>query len=320
MFVRYSHDGNEGFAQSLEFGDPSNWPHNLNWADQSIIGITTVFTPSLVNDLRVPYDYWTRHNFEAVASDCSRPCVAGSLPNVFTFVGSNFPAVGPNFNAPQARNTRRFELIESLIWQKGAHRLKFGGDLNPTNSAGLWGFCTPLCVGAYSPEFIRNTFNPIYGAATIAAAFPTLPTVLRSDADILNLPVLNINSSIFSGIGVGGVTLPAAYNYSDNRHYNQFRAYVQDTWKIRPNFTLNYGLAWNAQTGFYSVGIPKPQYLSPILGTGENLQPTVNNVREFQPSFGFAWSPGKSGKTVIRGDGWNSRTLFTVGWRFSPVP
>jgi hypothetical protein len=309
MFLRYSHDGNAGFAQSLEFGDPSNWPHNVNWADQSIVGITSVFTPALVNDLRFQYNYWNNHNIQAVASDCSLPCVAGSLPNVFTFVGSNFPAVGPNFNAPQARNTRRFELIESLIWQKGAHRLKFGGDLNPTYSAGLWGFCTPLCVGAYSPEFIRNTFIPIYGAATIAGAFPTLPTVLHSDADVLNLPVLNINSSIFSGIGVGGVSTPSAYNYSDNRHYNQYRAYVQDTWKIRPNFTLNYGVAWNAQTGFYSVGMPKPQYLAPILGTGENLQPTVNNVREFQPAFGFAWSPFKDNKTVIRGGGgiyWDS--------------
>jgi hypothetical protein len=98
----------------------------VNWADQSIIGVTSVFTPALVNDLRFQYNYWNNHNFQSVPSDCSLPCVAGSLPNVFIFVGSNFPAVGPNFNAPQARNTRRFELIESLIWQKGSHRLKFG--------------------------------------------------------------------------------------------------------------------------------------------------------------------------------------------------
>ena len=304
LFLRYSHDGNDGFAQSLEFGDPSNWAHNKNWADQGIVGLTSILTPTIVNDLRFQYNYWNNHNFPATSSDCSAPCVGGSLPNVFTFLGSNFPAVGPNFNAPQARNTRRFELVESLSWQKGSHRLKFGGDLNPTNSAGLWGFCTPLCVGAYSPEFIRNTFGP-----ATALIFPTLPTTLKTDADVLNLPVLNINASIFSGIGVGGVTLPSAYNYSDNRHYNQFRAYAQDTWKIRPNFTLNYGLAWNAQTGFYSVGIPKPQYLAPILGSGENLQPTVNNLSEFQPSFGFAWSPFKDNKTVIRGGGgiyWDS--------------
>lgn len=305
LFVRYSHDGNSGFAQSLEFGDPSNWPHNKNWADQSIMGITTVFSPTLVNDFRYQYNYWNNHNNQAVPSDCALPCVAGTLPNVFTFVGSNFPAVGPNFNAPQARNTRRFELIETLSWQKGSHRFKFGGDMNPTKSAGLWGFCTPMCVGAFAPEFVRASVP----AALVPVLFPTLPTALKTDADILNLPVLNINSSIFSGIGVGGVSTPSAYNYDDNKHFNQFRAFFQDTWKLRPNFTVNYGVAWNAQTGFYSVGIPKPQYLAPILGGGANLEPTLNNTKQFQPAVGFAWSPGKDAKWVIRGGGgiyWDS--------------
>src|SRR5689334_15996968 len=48
LFLRFSHDGNSGFGQSLEFGDPSNWPHNTNWADQSIIGITSTLTPTVV--------------------------------------------------------------------------------------------------------------------------------------------------------------------------------------------------------------------------------------------------------------------------------
>jgi hypothetical protein len=297
LFVRYSHDGNNGFAQSLEFGDPSNWAHNTNWADQGIVGLTSLLSAGLVNDFRVQYNYWNNHNFQAVPSDCSAPCVAGTLPNVFTFVGANFPAVGPNFNAPQGRNTRREQLIDSLSWQKGTHRLKFGVDLNLTNSNGLWGFCTPMCVGAYSPEYVRATFG-----ANTPLIFPTLPTVLRTEADVLNLPVLNINSSIFSGIGVGAVSTPAPYGYDENRHYNQYRLYFQDTWRIRPNFTINYGVAWNAQTGFYNGNLPKPQYLAPILGTGpDNLGPTVNNVKEFQPAFGFAWSPGRSQKTVIRG-------------------
>jgi hypothetical protein len=211
MFVRYSHDGNDGFGQSLEFGDPSNWPHNINWADQGIIGLTTVLTPAIVNDLRIQYNYWNNHNNQSVASDCSAPCVAGSLPNVFFFQGSNFPAVGPNFNAPQARNTRRYELVEALSWQKGSHRLKFGGDLNPTYSAGLWGFCTPLCTAAFSPEFVRAVVPPAF----VSLLFPTLPTQLHTDADVLNLPVLSLNSSIFSGVGVGSVPLPGAYNYDE---------------------------------------------------------------------------------------------------------
>jgi len=303
LFVRYSHDGNQGFAQSLEFGDPSNWPHNKNWADQSIMGITSVLTPALVNDFRFQYNYWNNHNTQSVASDCSLPCVAGSLPNVFYVQGSSFPGVGPNFNAPQARNTRRWEFTDSLSYQKGSHRFKFGGDLNPTSSYGLWGFCTPLCTAAFSPDYVRGAL----GAALTGFFFPNLPATVTSDAQFLQLPVLNLGASIFSGVGVGGVSTPGAYNYHSNVGYNQYRAFFQDTWKIKPNFTVNYGVAWNAQTGFYDVGIPFPQYLAPIIGN--NLGPTANNLREFQPAFGFAWSPGKSQKWVIRGGGgiyWDS--------------
>jgi hypothetical protein len=301
MFFRYSHDGNNGFSQSLEFGDPSNWPHNTNWADQSILGLTTVFTPTVVNDLRFQFNYWDNHNLQAVPSDCSLPCVAGALPNVYYFDGSNFPAVGPNFNAPQARNTRRYELIDTLSWQKGSHRLKFGGDLNPTYSNGLWGFCTPMCVAAFTPETTRALLEPALGAAVFNYLFPTLPTALTSDASVLNLPVLNLPSSIFSGVHVGAVPLPATYDYSQGTKFNQYRAFFQDTWKIKPNLTVNYGVAWNAQIGFYNNFLAKPQYLAPILGGGSNLDPTSNNTHEFQPAIGFAWSPGKNQKWVIRG-------------------
>ena len=125
---------------------------------------------------------------------------------------------------------------------------------------------------------------------------------------MLNLPVLNIGSSIFSGVGVGNDSTPAPYGYSSQTNYNQYRAFFQDTWKIKPNFTLNYGLAWDAQTGFYNSNLPKPAYLAPILGAG-NLGPTASNIREFQPAFGFTWSPFANNRTVIRGGGgiyWDS--------------
>ncbi len=326
FFLRYSHDGNSGFGQALLTGDPSSWPHNTNWSDQSIIGLTSSLTPTIVNDIRFQYNYWNNHNVQAEPGACSLPCIAGgtvpnligpslnggaplAFPTVFTFVGSNMPPVGPNFNAPQGRNTRRFELVESLSWQKGTHRFKFGGDLNPTKSAGLWGFCTPMCVGAFSPDFTRASLVGALGQATFNALFPKLPTVLTSDADIANLPVLNINSAIFSGVGVGKVSLPAAYDYDQNKHYDQWRMFFQDVWKIRSNLTFNYGVAWNAQTGFFNSDLPRPSFLSPIVGTGDALAPTANNLTEFQPAVGFAWSPFKDNKTVIRGGGgiyWDS--------------
>ncbi len=317
FFLRYSHDGNSGFGQALEFGDPSNWAHNINWSDQSIIGWTSTISPTLVNDLRFQYNYWSNKNLQSVASDCSSPCIAGSLPSVFTFLGSNFPAVGPNFDAPQARATRRYETVESLTWQKGNHRYKFGADLNPTRTAGLWGFCTPMCVGAFSPDYLAAAFG---GKAVAASIFPAAFLPATSDASALNLPVLNIASSLFSGIPVGQDATPAPYGRGPQEWANQYRAYFQDTWKITPHFTLNYGLGWDAQVGFYNSNLNKPQFLAPILGSS-NLGPTQNNTKEFQPAFGFAWSPFKDNKTVFHGGGgiyWDS-TPYYYKLREAPV-
>jgi hypothetical protein len=65
---------------------------------------------------------------------------------------------------------------------------------------------------------------------------------------------------------------------------------------------VNYGLAWQAETGAFNSDLPNPKFLAPIFGAG-NLQPTPVNWLDFGGGFGFAWSPGTSGKTVIRGGG-----------------
>ena len=242
MFLRYSHDGNSGFGNALTSGDPSNWPINRNWADQSIIGLTSSLTPTIVNDIRFQYNYWNNHNDQSGPGACNSPCVAGgtipnlfggaplAFPNVFTFLGSNMPAIGPNFNAPQGRNTRRFELVEALSWQKGIASVQVRW--RPESHQVCWsvGLLHPHVRGRILAG-LRSGVIP----AAFLAAFPGLPTVLHSDLDAQFLPVLNINSSIFSGVGVGKVSLPGAYDYEKNKHYDQWRMYFQDVWKIRPN-------------------------------------------------------------------------------------
>jgi hypothetical protein len=299
LFARYSHDGNSGFGQVFSpQSNPSNWVRNINWADQSIIGLTSSLSPAIVNDARIQYMYWSNHNLLSLPSDCVEPaCIGGGLPGVLAVLGTNVgygaAEVGANANAPQTRNTRRYELDDSLNWAFGSHRVKFGGEVNRTPSVGQWGFCTPYCEG-------------IFGPATLNGAFG-FPKTLSTTNDFWNSPFLSLSSGIFTGISVGNSQQPPAYLRGDSTNESQYRLFIQDTWKVRSNLTVNYGLAWNAQKGYFTPLNESP-FLAPILGAN-NLGKTPNAFKEFQPIVGFAWSPGKSNKTVIRAGGgiyWDS--------------
>ena len=200
-FLRYSHDGNRGFGQVFSpQATPSNWVRNINWADQSIIGLTTVVSPRIVNDLRVQYQYWSNHNLQPTAADCQEPtCIGFGLPGLLYIGGTNLgfggAAIGVNPNAPQTRNSRRYEITDSVTWQMGSHRLKFGTDLMRVNSAGQWGFCTPYCEGVFGPGFA--------GLAD--------PSPIKTTADFYKLPFFSLGSGIFTGIGVGNSSFPSSY-------------------------------------------------------------------------------------------------------------
>ncbi len=299
LFVRYSHDGNSGFGQVFSpQANPSNWVRNVNWADQSIMGLTTSFTPSLVNDARIQYMYWSNHNLQSLPSDCVEPtCIGGGLPGILAVLGTNVgyggAAVGANPNAPQTRNTRRYEFSDTVNWIRGTHRVKFGGELMRIPSVGQWGFCSPYCEG-------------IFGPATLNGAFG-FPKTLSTTEDFWNSPFLSLSTGIFTGIGVGNSEQPPLYLRDQIITESQYRLYIQDTWKVKSNLTVNYGLAWDAQTGYFTPLNQSP-FLAPILGAN-NLGKTPNAYKEFQPIVGFTWSPGKSTKTVIRGGGgiyWDS--------------
>lgn len=301
LFARYSHDGNTGFGQVFSpQASPSNWVHNINWADQSIIGLTSALSSRIVNDARVQYQYWSNHNLQPTAADCVEPtCIGAGLPGLLAIVGSNLnygaSAIGINPNAPQTRNTRRYEFTDALSWQLGAHRVKFGTDIMVITNTGQWGFCTPYCEGVLAPG------NNAYAALGVTS--PSTP--ITTTSQFYNLPFYSLSQGIFTGIGVGTSQQPPPVNHSNNTSENSYRAFVQDSWKFRPNVTLNAGIAWNAQTGFFTE-YQQAQFLQPILQQmfGANWQQvTPNNTKDFSPSIGFTYSPGKSGKTVIRGGG-----------------
>jgi hypothetical protein len=116
LFARYSHDGNSGFGYSSAafVPEPSNWTNNKNWSDQSIIGVTSVLRTSIVNDFRTAFQYWSNKNDPATPAQCQLPCVGQGFPGILTVIGASSFGIGNNVSAPQHRQDRRVEVIDSV--------------------------------------------------------------------------------------------------------------------------------------------------------------------------------------------------------------
>ena len=79
-----------------------------------------------------------------------------------------------------------------------------------------------------------------------------------------------------------------------------YDAFVQDSFKWSPNFTVNVGIryAWNG-TPFESQS--RFTNFDPTTGNLiSSPQPYQTNNKNFQPRIGFAWDPFKDGKTSVR--------------------
>jgi len=284
-FVRYTHDGNNFFGPRADSNNPlpSGWSGVRNWVDQSIVGLTSVLSTTVVNDLRFSYYFETSAETPADARDCPG-CFALGAPLI------NIADAGVRFGMAQTNSFvgRRYQLTESVVWQSGNHRLRMGFDWEHATNGGVFINQEPATIQLYSPQQVRN-----FNATLPPGAQIPLPSSFLTLDDILRLPLRNF----MTGVG------PGFQLQRDFRKYgftDQYRFYAADTWRIGARLTVNYGLAWSYEPHTLNTDLTKPRLLTAILGS-DNLNPAAAQKTNFSPTLGFAWSATHDGKTVIRG-------------------
>ncbi|MBI3210566.1 MAG: TonB-dependent receptor [Candidatus Solibacter usitatus] len=282
LFLRYSHDGNEGNGPRGAPQPPSNWLKNTNWSDSSLMGLTSTFGANLVSDFRFVYAYWKNRNLFPGQGDCPG-CTALGFPEI-DFIDSSL-VLGNTSNATQGRDLRRFNFNENLTYQKGTHRMKFGYQYERAPGTGFWGFADPAVAYVWGPDILTQV-----GAAGLFG----LPRSFTSNADLLKLPVY-----LFV-MGIGDPSQPPPYNLDKAKINSRHNFYWQDSWRVKSNLTLNYGIGYLLETTVANHDLDKPTYMVPLLGR-DGIQPTKRDTNNFSPTVGFAWNPFKDNKTVIRG-------------------
>jgi hypothetical protein len=192
--------------------------------------------------------------------------------------------IGRELFSPVIRTENRYAYTDSLSWVAGNHTMKFGGDANfisvsalfELNFAGLYNF------GGLS--------------ATTLAAFPGSAPAFT--------PVQQY------GLGFPGNYVQGFGNPNSNLKNRPFAVFAQDSWKVRPSLTLNYGVRYDyEQTDQLAV----QDFSDPLSGLAvpaSNTQAFYNAFRVQQgfprdknniaPRIGMAWDIGGRGNTVLR--------------------
>jgi carboxypeptidase family protein/TonB-dependent receptor-like protein len=182
------------------------------------------------------------------------------------------------------RTEQRYQFTDNVSWTKGAHDFKFGGDFN------------------YLPldAIFTVNYGGVYDFGTIAAStlhFACDPTTIPAcPSTVPKFPDLSPVQAY--GAGIPGDFIQGLGSPKDSFSNKPLGLFIQDSWRVRPNVTLNLGLRYDIE---FPPKFKPPQGLAlpayGLLGLQKGIQTDKNN---FQPRIGLAYDPKGDGKTVIR--------------------
>ncbi len=266
LIARYSYthftidnNGVGGFSLPQRGYDTTSTQQNIQLTETSVLNAT------MINETKFQYTHQRNEN------------LAGTLIPALN-VSNSFIGGGSQIGNT-ANTNRRWELQNFLAVAHGTHSFKFGArlrgvritDVNPNNFGGTFTF-----TGALVPTLDAGnqplTDRPVF----VDSLERYRRTLLGQQLGMTDLEIRAFGGNP-SQLSIATGDPKATVSQTD------FGIYAQDDWRVKPNFTLSYGLRYEGQSN-------------------------IGSILNFAPRLSFAWSPGaansaKPPKMVIRGGG-----------------
>jgi hypothetical protein len=289
---------------------------NTNAVTSSCTGAAAPFCFTGLSDSTV-----IQSNFGTAANLGITPGLPSSLTGVpFVSIGGG-ASFGNNWEGvlPQVGNS--FQWSDGLTWVKGSHTLKFGVDIRRARFDQTYYFNV-------NGEYVFNNSGP--------------NAIVPTDGDNYAEFLLGLSDNYLQGSGQReDIRSTAVYPF------------VQDSWKIKPNLTLNYGLRWEfsppavdisghvetfrpgqnstvypcgitTSTSYWqNLGIANPTCANTgsaptgLVVPGDPGVPaglTSTYYKAFAPRVGLAYSPNFSSGPLAKVFGSNGKTSIRAGW------
>lgn len=258
----------------------SQWLGRFSWGDELLLGGNTfpsqdekvstkvwqfmianvrTFSPTMVNDFRVGATIFDNskgtvlNGVRDVTSELKIPGLPSPIPQAWGapavgFGGNNFVSGwGETTEAPFVLRNRTYQLLDNLSWVRGKHTLKFGG------------------------EVVSRRFNQIgnqfpRGYFQFPSRYTSDPSSLGTTGSAFATALLGWTEESTRALGIA------------NTQFRQWAQsyYAEDTWKIRPNLTLNLGLRYeytppfaDRHRGIFNVKL----FCSGVLDGGRAIDP-----------------------------------------------
>ena len=278
LFFRYSFIddrffdpfGGTGFSAVPNYGllTPSR-------AQNTTLAETHTFTTSLINEVRIGFNRVSNGDYQQNQGVSINHKIG--LPELSTnprdwglsLISVNgYSPLGDEYTSPEHGTSNTYQVGDNATWSHGRHLVKFGFD---------------------SRVIQQNAYRDVQSRGFIDFTGELLGNPLEEL--LLGAPTES-----------GGATM----NNPEHLRTHSYNFFVNDTWRVRPDFTVTLGLRYeynspgvdaHNQANVYNpaTGMLAPVGLAGFPRSGYNAD--YNN---FAPQLGLAWSPGGRGKTVVR--------------------